>query len=133
MFITLDNESLKSPYTMNMAIYSHGLCYKYEYTKIEHTPKWETLEYRWEDYTIPWVWFIGTWAWVWPDFKDYAWVWYEYKHQMVIDTGVCLYYSFGLEAWSVQSIFISLYDHPEAINMLNGVDIKYKIFDTLSN
>ncbi len=116
----------KLPYTMNMTIYSHGLCYKYEYTKIEHTPKWEKLEYRWEHYTVPWVWFLGTWTGGWPDYKNYAWVWEEYKHQMVIDTGVCLYYSF----WGsdIDSTFISLYDHPEAIDMLNGVVIKYKIF-----
>lgn len=112
---------------MNMTIYSHGLCYKYEYTKIEHTPKWEKLEYHWESHTIPWVWFLGTWVWVWPDYKNYAWVWDEYKNHMVIDTGVCLYYSF--EQGSVQSVFISLYDHPEAIDMLNWVTVKSKIFE----
>lgn len=118
-----------APYKMEMNIYNHTLCYKYEYEIIEHTPNGEILKYRGEKYAVTGVWFVGSWPGVWPDYKDYAWVWEEYSDHNIIDIGMCIYYSFTTKWSGVDSTFISLYDHPEAINMLNGVDITYKIFE----
>lgn len=116
----------KAPYTMDMTIYSHGLCYKYEYTEVWHTPKGDTLEYQREWTTIPLVW-LWQWAWAWMKIKDTNWVWREEKHYMVSDIGMCMTYSFV--GTSTETVFTSLYDHQEALNMLNGVVINDKIFE----
>jgi len=115
---------------MNMTIYSHGLCYKYEYEEVWHTPKGDVLEYKREWTTIPLVW-LWQWAWAGEKIKDMNWVWREDKNYMVIDIGMCMTYSFEEQSWT-QTVFTTLYDHPEAIDMLNGVVIDYKISITPS-